>query len=119
VIETTAPLNPGVDGGPLIDAHGRIVGIMSLSYNETRWLGVAVPQAEWKEQVAKWERGEFDAPPVVKDPPEEKPPAEELPGPDHEPGWLGATLGDPEPVVDAIALSPPREAGDSRSGTSS
>jgi S1-C subfamily serine protease len=43
VIETEAAVNPGSDGGPLVDCQGRLLGIISLGYSERRWLGVAVP----------------------------------------------------------------------------
>jgi S1-C subfamily serine protease len=42
-IETEAAVNPGSDGGPLIDGQGRLLGIISLGYSERRWLGCAVP----------------------------------------------------------------------------
>jgi S1-C subfamily serine protease len=44
-IETTAAVNPGQDGGPLLDAAGRIIGMISLSVAESRWQGTAVPMA--------------------------------------------------------------------------
>lgn len=44
-IETTAAVNPGQDGGPLLDAAGRIIGMISLSFAENRWQGTAVPMA--------------------------------------------------------------------------
>lgn len=43
VLETDAAVNPGSDGGPLIDANGRLLGLLSLSYCESRWLGTAIP----------------------------------------------------------------------------
>ncbi|MCE9632091.1 MAG: trypsin-like peptidase domain-containing protein [Planctomycetia bacterium] len=43
VVETTAAVNPGSDGGPLVDAHGRLCGVISLSVSRLRWQGVAVP----------------------------------------------------------------------------
>ncbi len=43
VIETTAAVNPGSDGGPLIDATGRLCGVISLGVSPLRWQGVAVP----------------------------------------------------------------------------
>lgn len=43
VIETDAAVNPGADGGPLVDHHGKLLGILSLSFSESRWLGTAVP----------------------------------------------------------------------------
>ena len=42
-IETSAPINSGMDGGPLLDDSGRIVGLLSLNYSRNRWLGTAVP----------------------------------------------------------------------------
>ena len=45
VIETTAAVNPGSDGGPLVDAGGRLCGVISLGVSPLRWQGVAVPTA--------------------------------------------------------------------------
>lgn len=44
-IETTAAVNPGSDGGPLVDASGRLCGVISLGVAPQRWQGVAVPTA--------------------------------------------------------------------------
>jgi S1-C subfamily serine protease len=43
VLETTAAVNPGIEGGALVDADGRLVGLLVLNYSPLRWLGVAVP----------------------------------------------------------------------------
>jgi putative serine protease PepD len=43
VLETDAAVNPGSDGGPLLDANGRLLGILSLCFCESRWLGTAIP----------------------------------------------------------------------------
>jgi S1-C subfamily serine protease len=43
IVETEAAVNPGSDGGPLIDGQGRLLGIISLGYSERRWLGCVVP----------------------------------------------------------------------------
>lgn len=43
VLETDAAVNPGSDGGPLIDANGRLLGTLSLCFCESRWLGTAIP----------------------------------------------------------------------------
>lgn len=43
VIETTAAINPGVDGGPLVNDRGQIIGLLSLGYSKRRFLGTAVP----------------------------------------------------------------------------
>jgi S1-C subfamily serine protease len=45
VIETTAAVNPGSDGGPLVDGSGRLCGVISLGVSPQRWQGVAVPTA--------------------------------------------------------------------------
>ena len=45
VIETTAAVNPGSDGGPLVDAAGRLCGVINLGVSPLRWQGVAVPLA--------------------------------------------------------------------------
>ncbi len=43
VLETTAAVNPGSDGGPLVDSRGRLCGVISLGVSPLRWQGVAVP----------------------------------------------------------------------------
>jgi len=43
VLETDAAVNPGSDGGPLTDADGNLVGMISLAFSRTRWLGLAIP----------------------------------------------------------------------------
>lgn len=45
VLETDAAVNPGCDGGPLVDAQGRLLGLVSLCYGRARRLGTAVPLA--------------------------------------------------------------------------
>ena len=61
-LETDAAVNPGSDGGPLVDANGRLLGMLSLSFCESRWLGSAVPahldQAGLSAtgQLANWRR---------------------------------------------------------------
>jgi S1-C subfamily serine protease len=43
VLETTAAVNQGSDGGPLIDGHGRVCGVIHAGVAARRWQGVAVP----------------------------------------------------------------------------
>jgi S1-C subfamily serine protease len=43
VLETDAAVNPGCDGGALVDAHGRLIGVLSLCYTRARWMGTAIP----------------------------------------------------------------------------
>ena len=47
-IETSAPLNSGADGGPLLDSKGKLIGVLSLNYSRSRWLGTAVPVDQLK-----------------------------------------------------------------------
>ncbi|MBI4712609.1 MAG: trypsin-like peptidase domain-containing protein [Planctomycetes bacterium] len=43
VIETTAAVNGGIDGGPLINSSGRVIGMLIMNYSHSRWLGLAIP----------------------------------------------------------------------------
>ncbi len=49
VIQHTAPLNPGNSGGPLLDSHGRVVGINTAIISMAQGIGFAVPSktAQW------------------------------------------------------------------------
>jgi S1-C subfamily serine protease len=39
----TSAMNPGLGGGPLVDAHGRIVGVVALNLNEIARFALAIP----------------------------------------------------------------------------
>ncbi len=43
VIQTTAPLNPGNSGGPLLNYQGQVVGMVSAIVQESQGIGFAVP----------------------------------------------------------------------------
>ena len=49
VIQHTAPLNPGNSGGPLLDSHGRVVGVNTAIISMAQGIGFAVPSktAQW------------------------------------------------------------------------
>ena len=53
VIETTAPVNVGMEGSPLLDAKGRMVGLVTLNYSPSRFLGNAIPVASIRAAVEK------------------------------------------------------------------
>jgi serine protease Do len=56
VIETSAAVNPNQDGGPLVDREGRLLGIVTLNYDEAKFTGLAVPVSVLKpdiEQIQK------------------------------------------------------------------
>ncbi|MEM2103501.1 MAG: trypsin-like peptidase domain-containing protein [Candidatus Bathyarchaeia archaeon] len=43
VIQTTAPLNPGNSGGPLLNLQGQVVGITTAIVSDSQGLGFAIP----------------------------------------------------------------------------
>ena len=43
VIQTTAPLNPGDSGGPLLNYNGQVVGIVTAIVQESQGIGFAIP----------------------------------------------------------------------------
>ena len=43
LIQITSPINPGNSGGPLVDAQGRVVGIVAARQNEAYNIGYALP----------------------------------------------------------------------------
>jgi S1-C subfamily serine protease len=49
VIQHTAPLNPGNSGGPLLDSHGRVVGINTAIIALAQGIGFSIPSntAQW------------------------------------------------------------------------
>jgi S1-C subfamily serine protease len=54
VIQTDVPLNPGNSGGPLVDSHGRVVGINTAMIRMAQGLSFAVPSV-----TATWVVGEL------------------------------------------------------------
>ncbi len=60
VLETTAAVNDGMDGGPLLNGRGEIVGMLSLNFSTTRWLGTAIPINALKPLFGKYRRSFFD-----------------------------------------------------------
>jgi serine protease Do len=59
VLETTAALNSGMDGGPLVDRDGKLVGLLILNFSKDRWLGTAIPVDVLRPYVSA-QRGWFD-----------------------------------------------------------
>lgn len=49
VVQHSAPINPGNSGGPLVDSHGRVVGVNTAIIVQAQGLGFAVPSntAQW------------------------------------------------------------------------
>lgn len=53
VIETTAAVNVGMEGSPLLNAEGRMVGFVTLNYSPNRFLGAAIPIDSQKYVIAQ------------------------------------------------------------------
>jgi S1-C subfamily serine protease len=51
IIQHTAPLNPGNSGGPLLDSHGRVVGINTAIIAQAQGIGFAIPAGTAKSVV--------------------------------------------------------------------
>jgi S1-C subfamily serine protease len=43
VIETSAAVNQNLDGGPLVDAQGKMLGMITLNYHPAKFTGIAIP----------------------------------------------------------------------------
>ena len=60
VIETTAAVNVGMEGAPCLDREGRMVGLVTLNYSPSRFLGAAIPIDELKPAIERLLRGAPD-----------------------------------------------------------
>lgn len=61
-VQTDAPINPGNSGGPLLDAHGRVIGVISQGRGEG--VAFAVPVDTVKRVVARLRRATPARPPA-------------------------------------------------------
>lgn len=98
VIETSAAVNQNQWGAPLLDAEGRVIGLVTRNYHDARFAGVAIPIDVLKDEIEKALKGS----PVVKA------------ARTKSAGWIGATFKDDAGVVvvDTIDRSgPARKAG--------
>ncbi len=92
VLETSAAVNPNQNGGPLVDRDGRLLGLVTLNYDDSKFTGLAVPINLLKPSIEKI-RKDYTSAPVVIGP--IKPPAEAKKRPEPEPepeageAWLG------------------------------
>ncbi|HEY3227436.1 MAG TPA: trypsin-like peptidase domain-containing protein [Planctomycetota bacterium] len=53
VIETSAAVNPNLDGGALVDAEGKLLGLITLNYHPAKFTGLAIPAHILKPEVDK------------------------------------------------------------------
>lgn len=73
VLETTAAVNQGQGGAPMLDGKGRLIGLVTMRYIEGRFTGLAIPVNAMKDKIRRVKEGRPLAP---------------RPGPT----WIGATL---------------------------
>ena len=58
-IETTAAVNPGSDGGPIVNQYGQLCGILSLNSSPRRWQGIGVPIMQLLQQFRVFKEGKL------------------------------------------------------------
>ncbi len=58
-IETSAAVNPGSDGGPIVNQFGQLCGILSLNSSPLRWQGTGVPIMHVLEQFQVMKAGKL------------------------------------------------------------
>ena len=58
-IETSAAVNPGSDGGPIVNQCGQLCGILSLNSSPRRWQGIGVPIMQLLEQFRAFKDGKL------------------------------------------------------------
>jgi len=91
VLETSAAVNPSQNGGPLVDREGRLLGLVTLNYDDSKFTGLAVPVNALKSAIEKIRKDYSDAPVVLGPAAEPKKPPAEAPTAKAEVGepWLG------------------------------
>lgn len=106
VLETSAAVNPSQNGGPLVDRDGRLLGLVTLNYDDSKFTGLAVPINVLKPSIDKIRRDYTDTPIVLGPPPEARKPAEAAPA-KAEAGeaWLGLEVRGGAGGVEIIRVS--------------
>jgi serine protease Do len=103
VLETTAAVNIGMEGSPLLDGKGRMVGFVTLNYSPSRFLGNAIPVNPLKPVLERLRGPDGGTPTTVPE--------------SQEPGYLGVTVGDKQGRVSVESVeagSPAARAGISK-----
>jgi serine protease Do len=65
VIQTDAAINPGNSGGPLVDSHGRVIGINTAVAGQAQNIGFAISIDQAKQVVGDLENGKAPAHPLL------------------------------------------------------
>ena len=58
-IETSAAVNPGSDGGPIVNQYGQLCGILSLNSSPRRWQGIGAPIMQLLGQFSAFKDGKL------------------------------------------------------------
>ncbi len=58
-IQFSAPVSPGSDGGALIDAEGRLLGVITYSYRDGQNVNFAIP-AKWLAEIGQHDKSDAD-----------------------------------------------------------
>ncbi len=98
VLETSCAVNPNQDGGPLIDGHGKLIGIVTLNYQESKFTGIAVPIHRLKPEIDRIIKEHRTG--IVSKPP----PPVDTPVKKGEPGWLGVEVEEDDDAA-GVAVS--------------
>jgi putative serine protease PepD len=106
VLETSAAVNPSQNGGPMVDREGRLLGLVTLNYDDSKFTGLAVPINALKPSIDKIRRDYAGTPIVLGPPPEARKPAEAAPA-RGEAGeaWLGLEVRAGSGGVEIIRVS--------------
>lgn len=102
VLETSAAVNPSQNGGPLVDREGRLLGLVTLSYDDSKFTGLAIPINVLKPAIATI-RKDYTSAPVVIGPvrPEPKPVADPQPRAPAGDAWLGLEV---KPAAEGVEV---------------
>jgi S1-C subfamily serine protease len=66
VIQTSAPINPGSSGGPLLNYQGQVVGITTAIVSDSQGLGFAIPSSTVLREIeALVTEGSYDQHPWI------------------------------------------------------
>jgi S1-C subfamily serine protease len=109
VFETTAAVNIGIEGGPLLDSAGRMIGMLTLNYSPHRFLGTAIPIDEIKDTIELLKEGKHSSQATAK--PVEQPA-------ETGEGYFGARVVDQggRLVIDSVDAGSPADAAGLRKG---
>ncbi|MHC4605643.1 MAG: S1C family serine protease [Planctomycetota bacterium] len=95
VLETSAAVNQNQDGGPMVDARGRVLGMITLNYDDSKFTGVAIPVNRLRPAIGRILRGEKE--------PEEKPPVRAS---GKKGGWFGLRVREVRNGLEVMRVSP-------------